>query len=232
MPVAVDFAARVAGLARGPLAGIDLEVPAGRLTAVTGRPGAGQDVLLSCLGGLARPDAGTIHIGQQRITGMGDAALTKVRRDRIGYIFATCSLLPTLSVGQNIRIAPELAGRKPDQAWYDRVTALLELTPLLRLRPAVLTPLERQRVACARAFLNRPDIVLADEPTSELSHSDAAELLGFLRMWVRKLDQAILLATTEPEVAVRADLVLVLDNGRITRSIERPTLTAVREALA
>jgi putative ABC transport system ATP-binding protein len=102
---------------------------------------------------------------------------------------------------------------------------------VLKVRPAALTPLERQRVACARAFLNRPDLVLADEPTSELDQAEAAELLGFLRMWVRKLNQTILLVTAEPQVAAHADRVLVLAGGRIARSVERPTVAAVREAL-
>lgn len=231
MTVVTDVAAKVEGLTKAPLDGVDLEVPAGRLTAVIGRPDAGQATLLACLGGLERPDSGSIHIGQQRITGLGDTALTKVRRDRIGFIFATCSLFPSLSVGQNIRISTELAGRKPDRRWFDTVVGLLELTTLLKLRPAALSTLERQRVACARAFLTRPDLVLADEPTSELDPAEAAELLGFLRMWVRKLNQTILLVTADPQVAAHADEVLVLAGGRIARSVGRPTAAAVREAL-
>jgi putative ABC transport system ATP-binding protein len=230
MSVAVDVAARVQGLVRGPLRGVDLEVPAGRLTAVIGRPGTGKTTLINCLGGLQRPEQGSVYIGQQQVGNLGDAALTKVRRDRVGFVFATCSLLP-LTIEQNIRINHELAGRKPDRRWFDTVVTLLELTHLLKVRPAGLTPLERQRVACARAFVTKPDIVLADEPTGELEQRDAAEMLGFLRMWVRKLGQPILLTTAEPRVAAHADQVLVLDKGRITGTIDRPTVGAITAAL-
>jgi putative ABC transport system ATP-binding protein len=228
MSVVVD----VAGLVKSPvLQGIDLEVPAGRLIALAGRPGAGKTTLLDCLGGLQRPDRGSVHIGQERLTGLGDTALTRLRRDRIGFVFPTGSLLPTLSVRQNIRIGPELAGRRPDQRWFDTVTGLLGLTDVLRKRPAALRAEEQQRVACARAFLNRPDVVLADEPTGELERREAAELLGFVRMWVRKLGQAVLLATADPFVAAHADRVLVLSGGRIAEAIERPTVESVRAAL-
>jgi putative ABC transport system ATP-binding protein len=230
MAVVVDVAARVQGLASGPLTGIDLEVPAGRLTAVIGAAGAGKTTLVNCLGGLLRPDRGTVYIGQRQVHRLGDAALTKVRRDKIGYVFAGDSLLP-LTVEQNIRISHELAGRRPDRQWFDTVVNLLELRHVLKARPAVLTSLERQRVACARAFLNKPDVVLADEPTGELDQRAAAELLGFLRMLVRKLNQSILLVTAEPRVAAHADPVHVLRDGRIVETIERPTLGLIGAAL-
>ncbi|TCO56561.1 ABC transporter ATP-binding protein [Actinocrispum wychmicini] len=230
MSVAVDSVARVLGLVKGPLQGVDLEVPGGQLTAVVGLPGSGKSTLVSCVGGLSRPAHGSVYIGQQQLHRLGDAALTRVRRDRIGYVFATSSLLP-LSVAQNILIGHELAGRRPDRGWFDTVVRLLELRHLLKTRPETLTTLERQRVACARAFMNRPDVVLADEPTGELDQRDAGELLGFLRMWVRKLDQSILMVTSEPRVAAHADQVFLLRAGRIEGRIERPTVGTVSAAL-
>ncbi|CAM3500705.1 ABC transporter ATP-binding protein [Kibdelosporangium persicum] len=213
------------------LRGVDLDVPAGRLTAVVGRPEAGKTTLLNCVGGLERPDRGTVHIGADRITGLGDSALTRLRRDRIGFVFATCSLFPTLSVEQNIRIGAELAGRRTEKQWFTTVVELLGLSLLLRTRPSALTAEQRQRVACARAFLNRPDLVLADEPAGELDRMEAAALLGFLRMWVRKLGQSVLLATRDPFVAAHADRVFVLAQGRITGEVERPTVESVMAAM-
>lgn len=230
MSVVVDVAARTRRLVLNPLLrGVDIEVPAGRLTAIAGR--SGTSALLECLGGLRRPDRGDVYIGPDRITGLGDAALTTLRRDRIGFVFATCSLLPSLSVAHNIRIGPELAGRPADKQWFDTVVKLLDLENLLKAKPGALTTEQRQRVACARAFLNKPDIVLADEPTAELTRQEAAELLGFIRMWVRKLGQAVLLASSNPFVAAHADRVLILSDGRITGQIDRPTVDAVRNAL-
>ncbi|ONI70654.1 hypothetical protein ALI144C_49480 [Actinosynnema sp. ALI-1.44] len=232
MSVAVGVAASVRGLEHAQvLRGVDLDVPAGRLTAVVGGPGAGKTTLLNCVGGLMRPDRGSVHLGADRISCLGDAALTRLRRDRIGFVFATCSLFPTLSVGQNILIGPELAGARPERQWFDKVVELLGLAPLLQVRPAVLTPEQRQRVACARAFLNKPDVVLADEPTSELDRTEAAALLGFLRMWVRKLGQSVLLATRDPFVAAHADQVYVLSGGRIVDEVTRPTVESVRAAM-
>jgi putative ABC transport system ATP-binding protein len=232
MSVVVGAAASVRGLMAGRvLRGVDLEVPAGQLTVVAGNPGAGKTTLLDCVGGLTKPDHGTVHIGDSAITGFGDAALTKLRRDRLGFVFATCSLFPSLSVGQNIRISQELGGAQPDPRWFDTVVDLLGLAELLRSKPEALTKEQRQRVACARAFLSKPDVVLADEPTGELDRREAAALLGFLRMWVRKIGQAVLLATEDPFVAAHADRVLVLANGRITTEIGRPTAQAVRAVL-
>lgn len=232
MSVAVEAAASVRGVVRAQvLRGVDLDVPVGTLTAVVGRPGAGKTTLLNCVGGLERPDRGTVQLGADRINGLGDAALTRLRRDRIGFVFGTCSLFPTLSVEQNILIGPELAGTGPEKRWFGTVVDLLGLTHMLRLRPAALTAEQRQRVACARAFLNKPDIVLADEPTGELVGAEAAALLGFLRMWVRKLGQSVLLVTRDPFVAAHADQVHVLADGRIADEVTRPTVEAVRAAL-
>lgn len=213
------------------LRGVDLDVPSGQLTAVVGRSGAGKTTLLNCVGGLDRPDRGTVHIGADRITGLGDAALTKMRRDRIGFVFPTCSLFPKLSVEQNIRIGQELGGTPPEKPWFDTVVNSLGISLLLNSRPAVLTAEQRQRVACARAFVNHPDIVLADEPTSELNRTESAALLGFLRMWVRKLGQSVLLATKDPYVAAHADHVFVLADGRIAGEVHRPTVESVQAAL-
>ncbi|MBP2324131.1 putative ABC transport system ATP-binding protein [Kibdelosporangium banguiense] len=232
MSVVAGAAASARGLVWGRvLRGVDLEVPAGQLTVVVGVAGAGKTTLLDCVGGLRRPDRGNVHIGADRITGFGDAALTRVRRDRIGFVFATCSLLPSLSVGQNIRIAQDLGGSQPDQCWFDTVVDLLGLAALLKEKPDRLTAGQRQRVACARAFLNKPDVVLADEPAAELDRRESAALLGFLRMWVRKIGQAVLLATSDPFVAAHADRVLVLADGRITGEITRPTADSVRAVL-
>lgn len=230
MSVAVDLAARVQRLVKGPLRGVDIDVPVGRLTAVVGRSGAGKSTLVNCVGGLSRPESGRIWVGGQEVNRLPESALTRVRRDRIGFIFAGCSLLP-LSVEQNIRIGHELAGRRPDRSWFDTVVRLLDLSPLLKTHPKALSAVERQRVACARAFLSRPDVVLADEPTGELDQRDAGELLGFLRMWVRKLNQSVLLVTSSPRVAAHADQVFVLRHGHVEGRIERPTVGLVTAAL-
>jgi putative ABC transport system ATP-binding protein len=232
MSVTVDTAVSARGLVMAPvLAGLDLDVPMGRLTAVAGAPGSGKTTLVNCLGGLERPEAGTVHIGAKEVTALGDAGLTRLRRDRVGFVFRASSLLPGLSVGQNIRVGLELAGRRPDRRWFDTVVGLLGLTDLLGARPSALTGSQCQRVACARAFVNRPDVVFADEPSGDLDPCDAADLLAFLRMWVRKLGQTVVLTTSDPQVAAHADRVLMLVDGRIAEVIDQPTAGAVRAAL-
>jgi putative ABC transport system ATP-binding protein len=228
----MDVAVRARRLVKAPLLRtVDLEVPAGQLTAVAGLAGAGKSTLLGLLGGLRRPDSGDVYIGHDRITKLGDYSLTRLRRDRLGFVFSTGSLLASLTVGQNIQVGHGLAGRAPDQRWFDTVTGLMEITTLLKVKPAKLTAEQQQRVACARAFLNRPDIVFADEPTAELTRQESAGLLALIRMWVRKLGRSVLLATSDPGVAAHADQVLILANGRIDERIDRPTADTVRAVL-
>ena len=138
----------------------------GRFTAVMGPSGSGKSTLMHCLAGLDRPTSGTVYVGGQDIGKLDDAGLTKLRRDRIGFVFQYFNLVPTLTAGENITLPVALAGRKPDQDWVDYLAKQLGIADRLTHRPSELSGGQHQRVACARALINKPDLIFADEPTA------------------------------------------------------------------
>ena len=150
----------------------------GRFTAVMGPSGSGKSTLMHCLAGLDRPTSGTVYVGGQDIGKLDDAGLTKLRRDRIGFVFQYFNLVPTLTAGENIALPVALAGRKPDQDWVDYLAKQLGIADRLSHRPSELSGGQQQRVACARALVNKPDLVFADEPTGNLDSTAAAEPTG------------------------------------------------------
>ena len=157
--------------------------------------------------------------------------LTDLRRDRIGFIFQSFNLLPTLSAEQNILLPLELAGRKPDRQWMDHVIAAVGLRDRLSHRPSELSGGQQQRVACARALVHRPEVIFADEPTGNLDSRSGSEVLGFLRSSVRELGQTIVMVTHDPVAASYADRVVFLRDGQITSEMYQPTPQTVLDAL-
>ena len=197
------------------LDGVSVDFEAGRFTAITGPSGCGKSTLLHCLAGLDSVDSGQVYIGQTMITGLPDRDLTRLRRDRVGFVFQSFALLPTMTAEQNILLGRRLAGQAPDPEWYDTVIGVLGLRGRLHHHPAELSGGQRQRVACARALVTRPEVVFADEPTGNLDSRSGAEVLGFLARSVRELGQTVVMVTHDPVAAGYADQVVRMADGRL-----------------
>jgi len=213
------------------LDGVTVAFAAGEFTAIMGPSGSGKSTLMHCLAGLDTPASGSVRIGGTEISGLGDRALTLLRRRRVGFVFQSFNLLPTLTAEQNIRLPLELAGRKPEPEWWDAVIASLGLADRLRHRPSQLSGGQQQRVACARALITRPDVVFADEPTGNLDSRSGAEVLGFLRASVRELSQTVIMVTHDPMAASYAGRVLFLADGRVSGEMSAPTPQSVLDYL-
>ena len=196
--------------------GVDLVMQAGEFVSVMGPSGCGKSTLLNILGGLERPTGGEVWIGGERIDQMSEAALAKLRRRRIGFVFQFFNLLGNMTVADNIELAGLVAGHSAGDA-RKRSEGLLEelgISDKAKDVPARLSGGQRQRVALARALINDPDVLLADEPTGNLDSSNATEVLGLLREFHRK-GQTIVLVTHDPRVATRADRLLTMRDGRM-----------------
>ncbi|MCH0562512.1 MULTISPECIES: ABC transporter ATP-binding protein [unclassified Streptomyces] len=210
---------------------VDVDIARGRFTAVMGPSGSGKSTLMHCLAGLDTVSAGRVWLGDTEITGLRDRELTRLRRDRIGFMFQSFNLIPTLTALENITLPMDIAGRKPDPAWLDQVVDTLGLRDRLGHRPAQLSGGQQQRVACARALLSRPELVFADEPTGNLDSRAGLEVLDFLREAVDELGQTVVMVTHDPGAAAHSDLVLFLADGRIVDEMPRPTAAAVLERM-
>ena len=202
---------------------VDVDIERGRFTAIMGPSGSGKSTLMHCLAGLDTASDGTVWIGDVEITTLGDKALTRLRRDAVGFVFQAFNLVPTLTARENITLPLDIAGRAPDAAWLDTVIDTIGLRDRLRHKPSELSGGQQQRVACARALGSRPQIVFADEPTGNLDSRSGAEVLGFLRRSVDEFGQTIVMVTHDPNAASYADRVLFLADGRIVDEISAPT---------
>ncbi|MFJ3824093.1 ABC transporter ATP-binding protein [Streptomyces nodosus] len=210
---------------------VDVDIARGRFTAVMGPSGSGKSTLMHCLAGLDTVSAGQVWLGDTEITGLKDRELTRLRRDRVGFMFQSFNLIPTLTALENITLPLDIAGRRPDPAWLDQVIDTLGLRDRLRHRPAQLSGGQQQRVACARALASRPELIFADEPTGNLDSRSGLEVLGFLRGAVDELGQTVVMVTHDPHAASHSDLALFLVDGRIVDEMARPTADAVLERM-
>jgi putative ABC transport system ATP-binding protein len=213
------------------LDGITVDIPAGRFTAVMGPSGSGKSTLMHCLAGLDSLSAGSVHIGELELGTLSDAALTRVRRERVGFVFQSFNLIPTLTAAENITLPLRLAGTRPDRSWVDDVIATVGLGDRLGHRPAELSGGQQQRVAVARALASRPDVVFADEPTGNLDSRSGHEVLGLLRQAVDRFGQTVVMVTHDPTAAAWADSALFLADGRIVDHLEAPTAERVLERM-
>jgi len=203
----------------------------GRFTAVMGPSGSGKSTLMHCMAGLDRPTSGSAYVGGLDIGQLDDGGLTKLRRDRIGFVFQYFNLVPTLTAAENIALPISLAGRKADQDWVGYLANQLGIADRLTHRPAELSGGQQQRVACARALVSKPDLVFADEPTGNLDSSAAADLLAFLRQSVRELGQSVVMVTHDPHSAAYADRVVFLADGAVVSDLRQPTADSVLERM-
>jgi putative ABC transport system ATP-binding protein len=213
------------------LAGVSVDLPAGGFTAVMGRSGSGKSTLLHLLAGLDRSTSGSITIDGTGLDGLDDAALTRLRRDRLGFVFQAFNLVPVLDARENILLPFTLAGREPDSAWFDQLVAAVGLEDRLGHRPAELSGGQQQRVAVARALVHRPAVVFADEPTGNLDSGSAAEVLGLLRRAVDDFGQTVVIVTHDAAAAAYADRVIVLADGLIVRDVEAGGVEEVLELM-
>lgn len=213
------------------LDGVDVDLERGRLTAIMGPSGSGKSTLMHCLAGLDSPTAGTVVVDGETVSAMSERRLTRLRRTRIGFVFQSFNLVPTLTAEENIVLPLAIARRPVDREWFDRVVDAVGLRPRLAHRPAELSGGQQQRVACARALVSRPAVVFADEPTGNLDSRAAAEVLGFLRSSVDDLGQSVAMVTHDPTAASYAHRVLFLADGRLVTELRDPTPQAVLDAL-
>jgi putative ABC transport system ATP-binding protein len=210
---------------------VDVEIARGAFTAIMGPSGSGKSTLMHCLAGLDSVTEGRIWVGEQEITALKDKKLTRLRRDRVGFIFQAYNLLPTLNALENITLPMDIAGRKPDKQWLDKVIETVGIEGRLKHRPSELSGGQQQRVAVARALAAQPEIIFGDEPTGNLDSRAGAEMLGFLRRSVDDLGQTIVMVTHDPVAAAYADRVLYLADGRIVDEMHRPTAEAVLDRM-
>jgi putative ABC transport system ATP-binding protein len=213
------------------LDGVSVEFGRGQFTAVMGPSGSGKSTLMHCLAGLDAPTSGHAFVGDQDIARLRDADLTKLRRDRIGFIFQSFNLVPTLTAKENIVLPADLAGTKVDAAWFGQLVDQLGIGARLSHRPAEMSGGQQQRVACARALLGRPDIIFADEPTGNLDSNASAEILELLRRSVRESGQSIIMVTHDPHGAAYADRVVFLADGNVVGDLLAPTADSVLEQM-
>jgi putative ABC transport system ATP-binding protein len=214
------------------LRGVSAGFARGRLTAIMGPSGSGKSTLMHCLAGLDTVNAGRVFIGDTQVTGLGDAGLTKLRREKVGFVFQEYNLLPTLTAEENILLPLAISGRKPDPQWYDLVIKTVGLGDRLKHRPTELSGGQQQRVACARALVSRPEVIFADEPTGNLDSRSSTEVLHFLRGSVHDFGQTIVMVTHDPMAASYADRVIFLSDGSIVDELEKPTAQTVLDKMA
>jgi len=209
------------------LDGVNLDLPAGQFTAIMGASGSGKSTLLHCLAGLDSLTSGRVMIGDTDLSLLDDRDLTRLRRDRVGFVFQAFNLVPTLSASENITLPIDIAGRTPDRAWFDQVVKTLRLGDRLRHRPSELSGGQQQRVAAARAMVTRPDLIFADEPSGNLDSRSGHELLSFLRAAVDDHQQTIVLVTHDANAAAFSDRVVFLSDGRVIDELMAPTAERV-----
>jgi putative ABC transport system ATP-binding protein len=213
------------------LDGMSVTFPAGGFAAIMGPSGSGKSTLLHCMAGLDRPTSGSVRIGDTELTELGENDLTRLRRDRLGFIFQAFNLIPTLTAAENIELPLRLAGVTPDRDWLDSLIGTMGLGDRLDHRPAELSGGQQQRVAAARALATRPDIVFGDEPTGNLDSHSGGELLGLLQRSARQLGQTIVMVTHDASAAAFAERVIFLADGCIVDEMADPTSDGVLDRM-
>jgi putative ABC transport system ATP-binding protein len=210
---------------------VTTEFDTAHLTAIMGPSGSGKSTLLHCLAGLDSLTSGKVFIGDTDLTVLDDRRLTLLRRSRLGFVFQTFNLVPTLTAEENITLPLRLAGAKPDREWMTSLVESLGIEDRLRHRPAELSGGQQQRVAVARAMITRPELILADEPTGNLDSRSATELLELTREAVDEFGQTVVMVTHDARAASYADRVVFLADGRIVQELVEPTVEEILDEM-
>jgi putative ABC transport system ATP-binding protein len=210
---------------------VSVEIERGKLTAVMGPSGSGKSTLMHILAGLDKPTEGTVALDGNEITRLGDDALTRLRRDHIGFVFQFFNLLPMLNARENIVLPLAIAGREPDAQWLETMIEETGLGDRLSHRPAELSGGQQQRVAIARALLSKPTVLFADEPTGNLDSKAGDEILHLLRRSVDTVGQTVVMVTHEPRAAAIADRILFLSDGQIVKELGRSSEDQIVDAI-
>ena len=219
------------GAAVNALAGVSVGFERGRFSAIMGPSGSGKSTLMHILAGLDRPTSGTVTLDGTEITGLDDAALTRLRRDKLGFIFQFFNLIPVLTAEENVVLPLSIAGVKPDADWIERLIKTVGLDDRRTHRPAELSGGQQQRVAVARALASKPAVVFADEPTGNLDSKSSEEVLLLLRRSVDEFGQSVVMVTHDPEAASHADRLIVLRDGLVVHDAQAGTADEVIELM-
>jgi putative ABC transport system ATP-binding protein len=210
---------------------VSVDIPSGRFTAIMGPSGSGKSTLMHCLAGLDTLTSGQVWLGDTELGTLNDRRLTTLRRERIGFVFQSFNLLPTLDAYENIVLPIRLSGAKVDATWVDGIVGVVGLDERVRHRPSELSGGQQQRVAVARALASRPQVVFADEPTGNLDRHSSQEVLTFLRRAVDDLATTVVMVTHDAVAASFADDVLFLADGRIVDRLTDPSVDGVLERM-
>ena len=240
-PAVPDAAARAVGLVKTygkgdtevrALDGVDIEFGRNEFTAIMGPSGSGKSTLMHVMAGLDSATSGEAYIGETDLSRLNDKELTALRRDRLGFIFQSFNLVPTLTAAENITLPTNIAGGKVDTQWFEEVTQRLGLAKRLDHRPAELSGGQQQRVACARALVSRPELIFGDEPTGNLDSNASKEVLDILRTAVDKDGQTVVIVTHDARAASYADRVVFLRDGNIVDEMRDPDMDSILRVMA
>lgn len=210
---------------------VSLSLDGGNFTAVMGPSGSGKSTLLHCAAGLDRPTAGSVVLGDVDLARLSEKRLTRLRRERVGFVFQAYNLLAALSVEDNITLPLRLAGAQVDRAWAKHLVEQVGMSTRLHHRPSELSGGQQQRVAIARALIARPALILADEPTGALDSRTGSQVLDLLAHITRDVQQTVLMVTHDPHAASYADRVVFLADGEIVDSLDAPTAAQITERM-
>ncbi|MBK4149231.1 ABC transporter ATP-binding protein [Corynebacterium macginleyi] len=211
---------------------VSIEFGKNQFTAIMGPSGSGKSTLMHTMAGLDSATSGSAYIGDTDVSRLNDKEITALRRDRLGFIFQSFNLVPTLTAVENITLPTDIAGKDIDKQWFEEVTYRLGLAERLEHRPAELSGGQQQRVACARALVSRPEIIFGDEPTGNLDSNSSAEVLDILRTAVDQDNQTVVIVTHDAKAASYADRVVFLADGKLVNELQDPTMEAIHNVMA
>lgn len=214
------------------LDGINVEFGKNQFTAIMGPSGSGKSTLMHTMAGLDSFTSGSVYIGDTDLADLNEKALTNLRRDRLGFIFQSFNLVPTLTAAENITLPTDIAGEQVDKAWFEEITRRLGLAKRLKHRPSELSGGQQQRVACARALVSRPEIIFGDEPTGNLDSNSSREVLEILRAAVDGDEQTVVIVTHDARAASYADRVVFLADGHIVDEMWEPTMEKILSTMS